>query len=87
MHGHGHGHSHGLVHDSIKRSRAGIRAVALALLVLGVTALAQALVFAASGSVAADYVVVQMYAAAASGQSTPEDAVREAERRARRYYR
>ncbi|HYI18197.1 MAG TPA: cation diffusion facilitator family transporter [Solirubrobacteraceae bacterium] len=52
QHGHGHGHSHGLVHDSIKRSRAGIRAVALALLVLGVTALAQALVFAASGSVA-----------------------------------
>jgi multiple sugar transport system substrate-binding protein len=41
----------------------------------------------ASGSVAADYVVVQMFAAAASGQSTPEEAVREAERRARRYYR
>ena len=51
-HGHGHGHSHGLVHDSIKRSREGIRAVALALLVLGVTALAQTLVFVASGSVA-----------------------------------
>ncbi|MCI0755928.1 ABC transporter substrate-binding protein [Teichococcus vastitatis] len=42
---------------------------------------------AASGSVAADYVVVQMFAAASSGQSTPEEAVREAERRARRYYR
>ena len=37
-HSHDHGaggHSHGLVHDSIKRSREGLRAVALALLVLG----------------------------------------------------
>ena len=53
-HGHGasHGHSHGLVHDSIKRSREGIRAVALALLVLGLTAAAQFAVFIASGSVA-----------------------------------
>ena len=40
-HGHGHGHSHGLVDDSIKRSREGVRAVALALLVLGLTAAAQ----------------------------------------------
>src|SRR5215216_6131287 len=47
-----HGHSHGLVHDSLKRSRAGLRAVALALLVLGLTALAQAAVFVASDSVA-----------------------------------
>jgi cation diffusion facilitator family transporter len=47
-----HGHSHGLVHPSIKRSRAGVRAVALALVVLGVTAAAQAVVFVASGSVA-----------------------------------
>jgi cation diffusion facilitator family transporter len=47
-----HAHSHGLVDSSIKRSRAGIRAVALALLVLGVTAGAQAAVFALSGSVA-----------------------------------
>jgi cation diffusion facilitator family transporter len=47
-----HGHSHGLVDDSIKRSRAGLRAVGLALLVLGATAAAQTLVFAASGSVA-----------------------------------
>jgi cation diffusion facilitator family transporter len=47
-----HGHSHGLVHASIKRSRAGVRAVALALVVLAVTAAAQAVVFAASGSVA-----------------------------------
>ena len=51
-HDHGHGHSHGLVHESIKRSREGIRAVALALLVLGLTALAQTLIYAASGSVA-----------------------------------
>ena len=49
---HDHGHSHGLVHDSIKRSRAGIRAVGLALLVLVLTAAAQAVVLAASGSVA-----------------------------------
>jgi cation diffusion facilitator family transporter len=48
----GHGHSHGLVEESIKRSRAGVRAVALALLVLGITAAAQTAVFALSGSVA-----------------------------------
>jgi cation diffusion facilitator family transporter len=54
-HGHvhaAHGHSHQLVDESIKRSRDGLRAVALALLVLGLTAAAQALVFVASGSVA-----------------------------------
>jgi cation diffusion facilitator family transporter len=49
---HGHGHSHGLVDESIKRSRAGVRAVLLALLVLGLTAVAQTVVFALSGSVA-----------------------------------
>ena len=49
---HDHGHSHGLVHDSIKRSREGLRAVTLALAVLGLTALAQLGVFVASGSVA-----------------------------------
>jgi cation diffusion facilitator family transporter len=48
----GHGHSHGLVDESIKRSRAGLRAVTLALLVLGLTAAAQTAVFALSGSVA-----------------------------------
>jgi cation diffusion facilitator family transporter len=48
----GHGHSHGLVDDSIKRSREGIRAVALSLAVLGATAAAQTLIFVASGSVA-----------------------------------
>jgi cation diffusion facilitator family transporter len=51
-HGHAHGHGHGLASDSIKRSREGLRAVSLALLVLGLTAAAQAAVFVASGSVA-----------------------------------
>ena len=52
-HGHGgHGHSHGLVDPSIKRSREGLRAVALALGVLGATAAVQAVVFVTSGSVA-----------------------------------
>jgi cation diffusion facilitator family transporter len=51
-HGHGHGHSHGLVDPSIKRSREGVRAVALALLVLGLTAAAQAAIFLMTGSVA-----------------------------------
>src|SRR3954454_5525605 len=51
-HGHGHGHSHGLVDESIKRSREGVRAVAVALGVLGVTAAAQAVVFVLSGSIA-----------------------------------
>jgi cation diffusion facilitator family transporter len=41
-----------LVHESIKRSREGIRAVLISLAVLGVAALAQAAVFALSGSVA-----------------------------------
>jgi cation diffusion facilitator family transporter len=50
---HTHGaHSHGLVHDSIKRSREGVRAVLAALAILGVTAVAQTLIFALSGSVA-----------------------------------
>jgi cation diffusion facilitator family transporter len=47
-----HPHSHGLVDDSIKRSREGLRAVGLALLILAATAIAQTFVFAASGSVA-----------------------------------
>ena len=51
-HAHGHAHSHGLVHDSIKRSREGLRAVTLALIILGLTAVAQVIVFIASGSVA-----------------------------------
>jgi cation diffusion facilitator family transporter len=49
---HAHGHSHGLVHDSIKRSREGLRAVLASLAVLGVAALLQALVYVLSGSVA-----------------------------------
>src|SRR5829696_8063510 len=52
VHPHAHGHSHGLVHDSIKRSREGLRAVGLALLILTVTAIAQVVIYAASGSVA-----------------------------------
>jgi len=48
----GHGHSHGLVDPSIKRSRAGIRAVLLSLLVLGLTALIQVAIFVSSGSIA-----------------------------------
>jgi cation diffusion facilitator family transporter len=51
-HSHGHDHSHGLVDPSIKRSRDGLRAVGLSLAVLGVTAAAQVVVFALSGSVA-----------------------------------
>jgi cation diffusion facilitator family transporter len=51
-HAHGHSHSHGLIDPSIKRSRAGIRAVLLSLLVLGLTALAQTAVFAFTGSIA-----------------------------------
>ena len=47
-----HGHSHGLVDPSIKRSRAGIRAVLLSLLILAIAATIQAAIFVASGSVA-----------------------------------
>jgi cation diffusion facilitator family transporter len=48
----GHGHSHGLVDDSIKRSREGLRAVSLSLGVLGLTAVGQLLIFVLTGSVA-----------------------------------
>jgi cation diffusion facilitator family transporter len=53
-HGHDHddGHSHGLVHESIKRSREGVRAVLISLGVLGLAAVAQTVIFALSGSVA-----------------------------------
>ena len=52
-HGHGvHGHSHGLVDPSIKRSREGLRAVGVALVVLGATAVLQLVIFLASGSIA-----------------------------------
>jgi cation diffusion facilitator family transporter len=51
-HGHAHGHSHGLVDLSIARSKAGVRAVALSLVVLAATAAAQMVVFVATDSVA-----------------------------------
>jgi cation diffusion facilitator family transporter len=51
-HAHGHGHSHGLVELSIQRSRAGVRAVAISLVVLLATALAQIVVYVSTGSVA-----------------------------------
>jgi cation diffusion facilitator family transporter len=46
------GHSHGLIDDSVKRSREGVRAVGLSLAVLGGAAIAQTAIFAATGSVA-----------------------------------
>jgi cation diffusion facilitator family transporter len=51
-HGSAHGHSHGLIDPSIVRSRAGIRAVAWSLLVLGAVAGIQTAVYVLSGSVA-----------------------------------
>ncbi len=51
-HDEGHGHTHGLIDPTIKRSRAGIRAVALSLLVLGLAAAAQTVIFALTSSVA-----------------------------------
>jgi cation diffusion facilitator family transporter len=51
-HEHEHGHAHGLVDPSIKRSRAGLRAVGVSLGVLGATAAIQAAVYVATGSVA-----------------------------------
>jgi cation diffusion facilitator family transporter len=47
-----HGHSHGLVDPSIKRSRAGLRAVTESLGVLAGTAAIQALIYLSTGSVA-----------------------------------
>jgi cation diffusion facilitator family transporter len=46
------GHSHGLIDDSVKRSREGVRAVGLSLAVLGSAAIVQTAIFAATGSVA-----------------------------------
>jgi cation diffusion facilitator family transporter len=48
----GHGHRHGLLDESIGRSGEGIRAVLLSLAVLGLAAVAQTVVFIASGSIA-----------------------------------
>jgi cation diffusion facilitator family transporter len=50
--GHDHGHSHGLVDGSIVRSRAGLRAVVITLGILGVTAIVQAAIYVATGSIA-----------------------------------
>jgi len=47
-----HGHSHGLIDPSIKRSRAGLRAIGLSLGVLAATAVSQAAIYLATGSVA-----------------------------------
>jgi cation diffusion facilitator family transporter len=47
-----HGHSHGLIDPSIRRSRAGLRAVGISLAVLGATAAIQAVIYVATGSVA-----------------------------------
>lgn len=41
----------------------------------------------ASAATMADYVLVDMYARAVTGQATPQEAIEEAERRANRYYR
>src|SRR5437660_8212195 len=49
---HGHGHAHGLVDPSIVRSRAGIKAVALSLGILGAAALTQVAIFVLTNSVA-----------------------------------
>ena len=51
-HGQASGHSHGLVDRSIMRSREGLRAVGLSLVVLAVTAAVQVVIYLASGSVA-----------------------------------
>ena len=51
-HGDGHGHSHGLIDPSIVRSRDGVAAVAISLAVLALAAIAQLVVYLASGSVA-----------------------------------
>ncbi len=51
-HAHAHGHAHGMVDPEIARSREGMRAVSISLAILATAAVAQTLIFAASGSVA-----------------------------------
>jgi cation diffusion facilitator family transporter len=51
-HRHGHGHSHGLIDPGISRSRDGLRVVGISLGVLGLTAVAQVVVYVATGSIA-----------------------------------
>jgi cation diffusion facilitator family transporter len=47
-----HGHSHGLIDETIKRSRAGVRVVLVSLAILAATAALQAAIYVASGSIA-----------------------------------
>src|SRR4051794_15538378 len=49
---HHHRHSHGVIDPEIRRSREGLRAVGLSLLLLGIAAAAQAAIYFLSGSVA-----------------------------------
>lgn len=51
VHDHAHGHSHGLVDESIIRSRAGVKAVGISLVVLLATALMQAVIFSTTHSI------------------------------------
>jgi cation diffusion facilitator family transporter len=51
-HSHAHGHAHGLIDPSIVRSRAGVRAVALSLVLLTLTAVIQSYLYARTLSVA-----------------------------------
>jgi cation diffusion facilitator family transporter len=51
-HAAGHSHSHGLVDPSIKRSRAGLRAVGVSLAILAATAAMQVAIYVTTGSVA-----------------------------------
>jgi divalent metal cation (Fe/Co/Zn/Cd) transporter len=51
-HEHDGGHSHGLIHDSIKRSREGVRAVLITLAVLATGAAVQTMIYVLTGSVA-----------------------------------
>jgi cation diffusion facilitator family transporter len=51
-HGHEHGHRHGLIDSSIKRSRDGLRVVAISLALLAITAAIQAAIYVATDSIA-----------------------------------
>src|SRR6266545_2497362 len=51
-HGHGHGHAHGLIDPAIVRSKAGLRAVSVSLVVLLATTVAQTVVFVSTSSIA-----------------------------------
>ena len=51
-HEHGHAHGHGLVDPAIARSRDGLASVGRSLAVLGATALLQAAIYVATGSIA-----------------------------------